>query len=378
MRTIIIDDEQLALEHFERLISEFSKIEVIGSYQNSLAALQAISEYRPDIVFIDIEMPGLTGIQIAKEISKELPDTHIVFVTAFHEYAVEAFEVNAVDYLVKPIRKERLEKTLERIEQIDGTIARQNINSNRICCFGELTFYIDQSHHIPVWRTRRSEELFHYLLHHRKQYISRDKLLEEFWPDTDVENAQAQLYSTIYQTRKTLEALDIKIEIINRNQRYRLELHDIEIDVDLIRSRLQHFTRLTEENLHDLIQILNLYEGHYFQDKGYLWAESEKENLRNLWFSHMIEAVTLLMEVAQYPVALRLAQQLREIEPFEQKSYFLKMKIYSLLQRDEMVHKEFIMLKQMVAEEFEEGPEQKIIDWYQNWQLKTSFLPNRR
>lgn len=373
MRAIAIDDEQLALEHFSMLINEFPQIELIGSYQNSLAALQAISEYRPNVVFIDIEMPGLSGIQIAKEIQNEIQDIHVVFVTAFQEYAVEAFEINAVDYLVKPIRKERLAKTIERIEEIDIKLAGQNLKANLISCFGELSFYVDRKREVPTWRTRRAEEVFHYLLHHRDHYVSRELILQEFWPEMNLTNAQAQLYTTIYQIRRTLEAHNLPVEIINTDQKYRFITKDVALDVELWEEGLKGFTTLTKDNVHDLIQILDLYEGHYFENKGYLWAESERENLRSLWLSYMIEVIDILMKDAQYPVALRLVQQLKEIEPFEETGYLLKMKIYAALQKGDLVRKEFAELKDMLAEEMDDEVSQDIADWYETWKQKISY-----
>jgi two-component system response regulator LytT len=114
---IIVDDEQLALEELSYLLDSISELKVIGQGHNGLDAIRLVRELEPDLLFLDIEMPGLNGFRVVEELAKtdELPQ--IVFVTAYDHYAVKAFEVNAVDYLLKPIEKSRLEKAVQRAKK---------------------------------------------------------------------------------------------------------------------------------------------------------------------------------------------------------------------------------------------------------------------
>lgn len=110
LQLIIVDDERLARVELEHMLKEY-KVDVLASCGNSTMAIKAISDHKPDVVFLDINMPEKNGFEIAEEIDE---DVHIVFVTAYDEYALRAFEVNALDYLVKPLDRSRLDTAIEK------------------------------------------------------------------------------------------------------------------------------------------------------------------------------------------------------------------------------------------------------------------------
>jgi two-component system response regulator LytT len=115
LTAMIVDDEQLAQDELAYLIRDFPDIEVIGAARHGLEALDLIQKLEPDLVFLDVQMPGLDGLGVVRKLREkniELP--HIIFATAFDQYAVEAFHLEAMDYLLKPIEKERLAETIER------------------------------------------------------------------------------------------------------------------------------------------------------------------------------------------------------------------------------------------------------------------------
>lgn len=114
IKTLIVDDEQLAREELKYLLSEHRDFEVIAECSNAIEAVKAINTLKPDIAFLDIKMPKISGIELAGMLDEEnMP--RIVFVTAYDEYAIEAFENNAIDYLIKPLDEMRFEQTLERL-----------------------------------------------------------------------------------------------------------------------------------------------------------------------------------------------------------------------------------------------------------------------
>ncbi len=116
MRALIIDDEVHAREELERLLSGESNVQVVAKCANAVETLQAIREHRPDVLFLDVQLAGMTGFELLAMIDEEtMPD--VVFVTAYDTFAVRAFEERAVDYLVKPVETERLTKTLQRLRQ---------------------------------------------------------------------------------------------------------------------------------------------------------------------------------------------------------------------------------------------------------------------
>jgi two-component system LytT family response regulator len=114
MRAIIVDDERLARNELKRLLENFPSIEVVGEAANTEEASQLIEELQPDVAFLDIQMPGKTGFEWLEEWDGFLPE--IIFTTAFDEYALKAFEVNALDYVLKPIELTRLSESIQKLE----------------------------------------------------------------------------------------------------------------------------------------------------------------------------------------------------------------------------------------------------------------------
>jgi two-component system LytT family response regulator/two-component system response regulator LytT len=114
---VVVDDEQLAREELCYLLGRLGAVEVVGQAGNGVEALAVIDATRPDVVMLDVQMPGLTGFEVARRLSEQGVDTHVVFVTAFDRHAIQAFEVNAVDYLLKPVEAERLGTAVDRVRR---------------------------------------------------------------------------------------------------------------------------------------------------------------------------------------------------------------------------------------------------------------------
>ena len=117
MKALLIDDERLARQELKSLLADYSEIQVVGEANNAEAAIESIKQLKPDVIFLDIQMPGKNGFELLEEISG-LPE--VVFVTAYDEYAIRAFEVNALDYLLKPVQPNRLAETVKKILNKDA------------------------------------------------------------------------------------------------------------------------------------------------------------------------------------------------------------------------------------------------------------------
>ena len=116
LRVLIADDERPAREFLKSLLNDFEEVEIVGAAENGADALEAIKEKKPDLALLDLRMPECSGIEVVKQLRKsQMP--LVAFVTAFDEYAVEAFEVGAVDYLLKPVEKQRLAETIARARE---------------------------------------------------------------------------------------------------------------------------------------------------------------------------------------------------------------------------------------------------------------------
>ena len=115
IRAIIVDDEELARASLKLSLQKFQQISVINECSNGFEAVKSIKEFKPDVVFLDIQMPKLNGFDVVELLADEAPQ--IIFVTAFDEYAIKAFDANALDYLLKPVNPDRLKIAIKRLEE---------------------------------------------------------------------------------------------------------------------------------------------------------------------------------------------------------------------------------------------------------------------
>lgn len=286
MRVIIIDDEPAALVVLSSLLSEYNDIQMVGNYTNPMDALNEIKIVKPDIVFLDIEMGEFNGLEIVDFFLQEAP-LEIVFVTAYSQYAVDAFEVNAMDYLLKPVQRKRLDKTIQRL--------REKINKNSYNCesnnlsveklhirsLGRFHVFKDENKEIN-WRTRKAKELFAYLWIHKNSPVNKYKIIDAVFFDKDLSRASTLLHTTIYQIRKSLDRLGFPKGIVYSDENYSLQI-SIESDLDRL-SDILDLEAYTHRNIED---ILSIYKGDVLEEEGYQWAIGIQEDIRNSVYNAM-------------------------------------------------------------------------------------------
>ena len=115
INTILIDDEEIAVAQLEYLLKQYPEIDVSATFTDPVTALEKIHLYQPDLIFLDIKMPEISGLAVAEEIMCILPKTYIVFVTAYDQYALNAFDYNAIDYILKPVSSKRIDRAIQKI-----------------------------------------------------------------------------------------------------------------------------------------------------------------------------------------------------------------------------------------------------------------------
>lgn len=127
MKTILIDDEPLAIGRLKRLLGKFEDFEIIAEAKNGQEGLEKVTQLKPDVIFLDIEMPEMTGFEMLAQLDF-MP--LVVFATAYDQYAIRAFEENSIDYLLKPIETERLEKTVEKLRKLKSNTSDSSMNNS--------------------------------------------------------------------------------------------------------------------------------------------------------------------------------------------------------------------------------------------------------
>ena len=137
IRALIVDDEPLARRRIKSLLAHDASIDVIGECSDGIMAVTSISELTPDLVFLDVQMPAMDGFEVIKTIGAEQMPT-VIFVTAYDQYALKAFEVNAIDYLLKPFDRRRFQKTLERAKAMIRGLQNGNVNNQLLSLLGDM------------------------------------------------------------------------------------------------------------------------------------------------------------------------------------------------------------------------------------------------
>jgi two-component system response regulator LytT len=152
LRVLVVDDEQLAREELCYQLEQAGEIDIVGQAGNGIEALSAVDRLEPDLVFLDIQMPGLGGFEVARRLlAREDDSPALVFVTAYDQHAIEAFEVNAVDYLLKPVEAGRLEQALQR--------ARRRVDAERVGPVGPLNDQLERIVKMMAGRQVRREQV---------------------------------------------------------------------------------------------------------------------------------------------------------------------------------------------------------------------------
>jgi two-component system LytT family response regulator len=134
---LVVDDERLARENIISMLSEFKNIKVVGEASNLSSAVQAVEELSPDVIFLDIQMPGGSGFELLEKVKYK---SKIIFVTAYSEHASRAFDVNAVDYLVKPISPERLSLSIDKLNSVNDSADMEGIAEPTRLKYGDSLF----------------------------------------------------------------------------------------------------------------------------------------------------------------------------------------------------------------------------------------------
>lgn len=333
MKAILIDDEKPALLHLERLLHSDGRVLVSGKYTTAREGLEHLAGQSAEVVFLDIEMPEMNGLEAAERINQIDSGIRIVYTTAYSEYAIEAFELNALDYLLKPIYPERLAKTMERL-RAEATPVPHAVRPEQPSFFCFKRLELGDASQIGTnlkWRTAKAQELFAFLLHGKGQWISRESIIETLWPDSQQDKAVTYLHTSISQIRKLLKEWGAGAAILYSQECYRLDAVGIATDVQQFEQAVAANLRVTDDNYAVCAQALELYRGDYLEEHDYAWAKPRaRELLRQ--FASLAQAIALYeLDRGCERQALRSLLLLQEKDPYSDAACRLMLTAYARL-----------------------------------------------
>ncbi|PYE48814.1 response regulator [Paenibacillus barcinonensis] len=277
IRAILLDDEPIILNELASLLETDERVEIIGTYTDPLQLLQEIPMLKPDCIFLDIEMPGMSGIELAEQLGADNIAAEIVFITAYNHYAAQAFDVSAIDYLLKPIRPERIRKAVDKLVKLASQKPQPLHGRWAIHSFGP--FEVKHGQMSIKWARSKSRELLAYFLQHEGRWLSKYKLCDDQWGHYEPERALAYLQTSLYAMRKNLKAAgctELKIEYAN--DRYILRVLDADWDLRTFESALRQFDQTASDEARG--QALAVYRGEYLEGEDWLWSDITRETYR--------------------------------------------------------------------------------------------------
>ncbi len=277
LRTILVGDERIILDDLMELLSDNTQIEVVGAYQNPLVALKELEQTKPDCAFLDIEMTEMKGIELAERLITENPEIEIIFVTAYNNYASQAYEVNALDYLLKPIHPERLKKSVEKLINKIGVHRLNPSLACKIRCFGAFEVFAGEQQ--IKWGRSKSKEFLAYMLQNEGKWVTKYRLCEDLRPDDGPEQALTYLQMAVYTLRKNLKAAGCtQIEIKYADDRYAISVKDVDWDVKQFEAAYAEYKR--SGSLEMAQKAVVIYREEYLEGEDWMWADLHREAYR--------------------------------------------------------------------------------------------------
>lgn len=293
MRTMIVDDELPALNMLKSYVTTHGELTLVHATTEGANVLADITTYKPTLLFLDINIGHISGVELAEEINKDFPEINIIFVTAYSEYAVKAFELNAIDYLLKPVTKKRFAHAVSRLD-IPSDNQDEPDKQIKMTLFKEGRIQTSNGEDIAL-RTRKAYELLFLLRHYSTEGILKDKILELLWPNLTQESSSMMLHTTIYQIRQTFKKSQYINPIHYKKGRYFLNIevqHDLDEVCELLASPAK------KGNLN---RLLELYQGPYLESDHFEWCETTKNKIQHQFIQYILLCLEEnIMELADW------------------------------------------------------------------------------
>lgn len=364
IRAILIDDEAAANKVLSALLADYDDLKVIGQFTDPEEAMGQMGRLKPDVVFLDIEMGKNNGIDLASRL------THghflrIVFVTAYAEYAVEAFEVNAIDYLLKPVQKNRLDLTLSKIREAkrraleEGAENQLNEPIVQVISLNHPAVY-NQNQRALVWRTRKARELFFYLWLNDGAAVNKKVLLEKLFPDKDQGKSQVLLHTTVYQLRRGLAEIGFPEAIYYQDESYLLKL-PLKSDLEELKNLLD----LPDHDSGDLMTILNLYKSGFLESEPYEWAFGPRRVIEERTYRALVKFAGKRLEARDFDDPLPAClERIQRLGPMEEETVSAFLRYYGYRQKLPDLKRYYTTYKRILLKDFATRPQPFLEELY--------------
>ncbi|SCY37511.1 response regulator [Alkaliphilus peptidifermentans] len=358
IRAIVIDDEWYNLEEISDLIEKTSFFYISGKYQNPILALEEVPLTEPQVAFIDIEIPEIDGITLAEKLLEINSSMIIVFITSYNQYAVQAFDLNAIDYILKPIKKERFYRMVEKIKNEIAFRAQFKLKTLKIKTFNHLNVTIGD---LPVrWERAKAEELFAYLLMHHGSYIHKERIIENLWPDHEPEKALQILQTAVCKIRNLFSQIKNMVKLDYSGSRYCLVIESGECDYLEARSALSNY-KTNDKNTFDAVEnVSKLYGKGFLIEEGYIWSMEKDQEMREGFITALNEIINYYIEEGNSHKTKSALKQITRLQPFDENPNYMLIKMYIECGDNNAAFNHYHWLERVLKEEYDTVPSERI------------------
>jgi len=354
------------------MIGTNKHLELVGEFLSADEALDQIQVLMPDVVFADVEMPALNGIELSQKIKSIHDNIQIVFVTAHEKYAIEAFKVQAVNYILKPITQEELNITVNRlVKNYNNQInLLRTPSTNHILLLGGLKVYGNAIDEEVKWPTIKARELFAYFVYNREKELDKWELCDILWPDAPAAKAEQNLYSAINRMKSSLKQVGVQDVLKCEKGKYSMDLRGFSCDVWEFTEFIENNPFVSAENILKCERNLGLYQGGLFGSEGYSWAAELRENI-NLRFLRSAKNIGLYyIEHKKYDKAEKLLQKAIQMDAGDEETAEFMMKLYFLTENKQALVDTYKSLVYYLKEEMGISPKKSTQQLYNDLLIK--------
>ena len=356
-KVIAVDDEQNALNRFERLIAQDNRLELLKTFTKPADAIDFIKSNQVDIAFLDIEMPEMTGLELAECLMDVNPYLEIVFVTAYNQYALEAFRAHATGYLLKPLSHDdftaqidSMEKKLEKSHVVED-------DKLIISCFGAFSIKKANDFEPLRFRTSKAEELLACLVQNEGRARSKDMILDTLWPDADLDKAANNFRVTCTYIRSTLADFGYTDVLVRDHDDYSINTARIKCDYLEFRSKIANPDTL---GLPEVETLINLYKGPYLENRFYDWAEETKGWLEGRYIQLLYRAGRLYAEADRIDAAIDAFESVLRVDLYEEDAFKEVIRLKQKKLPPAAIREYYEKYKDSLFKEYGLGPSQEI------------------
>lgn len=353
LRAIIVDDEELSVKRLKRILSQSGEIEVSETFLDPSAAYEFVKTNPINVAFLDIFMPETNGMKLSARLHELDEDINVVFVTGYDEYALQAFELSAVDYLLKPVTAQRLSKTLDKIKKMNRSVTVQPMIEVHL--FNGLKIYRrTEDRELIKLRSPKTEELFAFLV--SKGTVSREEVIDTLWGELEPEKAWKNLNSTLYYIRKAIGANYIKA---SKNE---IGIVENSLYCDFYEfNRLLKLIRQTPERHSEWFnQVETLYTGALLKGKSYEWVSGKTRRLEQEYIGLMELAARFHLDRNERQQSLHYFEEILKLDPLREDIHQEIIHLYIQLGRWNEAFRRYEQLEETLLQELGTMPDPKL------------------